>query len=402
MRLFVLTYYILVCLVHLLGIPFLFVLSFKEKYKNSLKRRFFIPEAFKSKKEVHWFHACSFGEVRALSNVILKLQKHKDCEILLTTTTQTGYKLALELFDKRCVRYLPFESFIPFFVGRLKIKTLTLFEAELWLMLLYYAKKIGAKTYLLNARISLRSYPKYLRFKFFYHKLFSLLDIIYAQSLMDKKRLLALGATKIEVFGNLKAMERPNVTKEYPKPSKSIIIVASSHAKDNKSEEEEVLKEILKWQELNPDNKERFSIIFAPRHPERFLEVENKLNIILQEANKEKIAKLSKEDLQSEREFYLLDCLGELNNYYAISDLVILCGSFLQGIGGHNPIEPAYFGARIISGAYIFNQKTLFSNLQGYVICKIEDLKVVLQNWENIPNAIIKNKQNLDTILKNY
>lgn len=402
MRLFVLTYYILVCWVHLLGIPFLFLLSFKEKYRNSLKRRFFSPKAFKSQKEVHWFHACSFGEVKALLNIILKLKEEKDCEILLTTTTNTGFKLATSFLGEANVRYLPFESFIPFFIKGLRVKTLTLFEAELWLMPLYFAKLKGAKTYLLNARVSERSYPKYLRFRFFYQKIFLLLDCVYAQSLSDKKRLMQLGAKKIEIFGNLKAMEQAKATKELLKPSKNLIMVASSHAKDNKSEEVMVLQEILKWQDLNPLNRENFSIIFAPRHPERFMDVENQLNVILQEKKRGRISRLSQVDLQNEEEFYLLDCLGELNNYYAISELVVLCGSFLQGIGGHNPIEPASFKTKIISGSYIFNQKTLFSNLQGYVICQIEDLSGVLNNLENIPYAKIINKQNFDTILKNY
>ena len=55
----------------------------------------------------------------------------------------------------------------------------------------------------------------------------------------------------------------------------------------------------------------------------------------------------------------LVDKMGILNDIYAISDVVILGGAF-EKIGGHNPIEPAYFGCKLISGKNIFNQRSLF------------------------------------------
>ena len=82
----------------------------------------------------------------------------------------------------------------------------------------------------------------------------------------------------------------------------------------------------------------------------------------------------------------LVDKLGLLNNIYAISDIVILGGAF-ENIGGHNPIEPAFFNCKLISGENIFNQKSLFECVNNYKIVKKEDLRNVLENIEKLEKS---------------
>lgn len=400
MHFFVGIYYCILCVAHLCALPLIFILSFKQKYKESLKRRFVSPIPLPNHiLKFRWIHACSFGEVKSLQSIIntLQTQLKEDEAILLTTTTQTGFNLANTLYPTCTLAYLPFETLIPFWLRKKQILSLTLVEAELWLMPLVCVKTMHAKTTLLNARISTRSFPRYLRFRFFYSRLFGYIDKIFCQSQEDKARLESLGAKNVQVFGNLKLAEIPQVTKTYPHPKKPLWVIASTHSKNGVSEEALILQEILK---AHPTNYDTQIFLFAPRHPERFLEVESLLNAILAQNNIPPITKTSTNGIPSalQSPFILLDALGELNNLYSIAHGVILGGSFLPDIGGHNPIEPAFFHTKLISGPYIFNQNALFACVENYALSDIENLAQTLQNPPQ--NSLITRHLNITQLIK--
>lgn len=327
------------------AIPLFFLSFFKNKYKLSLKARFFLYKNSCQDAKVH-FHACSLGEVRSIGVLSQKFDSR------ISVITQTGFEEAKK-FCKR-VNFLVFENFLPFWLKPCKV--LVIFEAEYWLMLVFMAKLKGAKVLLINARIADKSYKVYLRFAFFYRLIFSYIDEVFAQSEKDKLRLEELGAKNVRVFKNIKANLDVVPHKRYVKLKEKLIIFASTH----KNEEELLLKSI------NLQENER--LIIAPRHPERFLEVEN----LLSNYSYEKFSHLEKwEDFKAQ--ILLLDTLGELVNFYAISDVVVLGGSFIANIGGHNPIEVASFNNVLISGIHIDNQKSLFAEVENVNFC--EDLK---------------------------
>ncbi len=395
----------MLCIAHFCALPFLALLSLKDKYKHSLKRRFFFFNPIPKDFYFHWLHACSFGEVKSLQSLIEALEKTlKEKErILLTTTTQTGYNLATKLYPHCIVRYLPFETLLPFWLYHRKILSLTLTEAELWLLPVFCAHSKGATTTYINARISTNSFPRYLRFRFFYARLFSQIQKVFSQSTGDKMRLEALGAQNIEVFGNLKLAEIPHVSVHYVPPAQPLWVIASTHKKNNQSEEELILKEILKAFDTNhTDTIPRF--LFAPRHPERFIEVQTTLDSLLQAHKLPKLTKTSISGIQNalQEPFILLDSLGELNNLYSIANTVILGGSFLSNIGGHNPIEPAFFHAKLISGPFIFNQEALFSCVENYILCPIEELSQVLsaERLKEIKPAKLTKKLDITALIQ--
>lgn len=394
--LFIYFYYFLVCIAHFCAMPFLFLLSFKPKYKESLKKRFFYPSFLKSDKEILWFHGCSFGEIASLQPILESLHLQHNEQVLITMTTQTGFNLAKKTYPNFLVSYLPFESFIPFFTKNLKLKTFILLEAELWLMPLFCTKRKGTKTILLNARISTRSYKKYLKFRFFYQKLFAYLDRVFAQSIEDKKRLETLCAKNVEVFGNIKLFSIPTITQKYKKSKKEFWTITSTHQKNGEIEELLILESLLKFLEAS---KKEVNIMFAPRHPERFLSVAKKIQ---ERLGNKKLILASQNGVQNaiDSSFSLLDRLGELNNIYAICDLVILGGSFIKNIGGHNPLEPAFFGCKLISGEYIFNQLALFSCIKNYKLCKIEDLEDILKENEKLKKTKITQTINKEYLIK--
>lgn len=352
--------------VWILALPFLILASLKPKYKKSLPARFFLRNnpPF-SDAHVH-FHACSLGEVNSISFLAKEFEN-----VAISTTTQTGFEAANKISPNS--RFLPFEIFLPFWLKKSKI--LVVFEAELWLNLFKYARKNGAFTILLNARISDKSYPRYKKFSFFYKKIFANIDLVLAQSQNDKIRLESLGAQNVEVWGNVKSANISVPNKNYKKFSQKLITIASIHDSE--------IAAILRA--LKPQKGKKY--IFAPRHPEKFALMDEKISLWAKNhaLSYEKFS----QNLGFDSDIILLDTLGELVNFYQISDVVVLCGSFVDFIGGHNPIEIAQFRVPLISGKFIFNQISLFKMVENVKFCDINELENAL-NSDLKPSRIIQ------------
>jgi len=373
-------YYILAVLLYLVALPFLMYLRIKPKYHDSIPARFFLKDNPRFETNGVWFHACSLGEVRSLSPFIEKLATDDVC---ISVITQTGFKEAKK-HSFAHVRYLPFEIFLPFWMK--KHKVLVVMEAELWPLLFCVAKVKGMKTVLLNARISDHSYRSYAKFRWFYRWIFQHIDLVLAQSEDDKLRLMHLGAKDIDVCGNIKQFQHYKVTNVYTKdPTKRLIILASTH------EKEEAL--ILESITLHPSDQ----VIVVPRHPERFETVGRWLNAYATE-HQQSYARFS-ESTSLTADMILCDTMGELINLYAIADIVILGGSFVEGIGGHNPLEPAFFGVKLISGSFVFNQKVLFASVENSITCNSKTLGHVFETIESYPASSISHGGDITPLL---
>ena len=372
----IIIYYVLVLAAFALGALPLAILAFKKKYRASIPARFFL---FKNPKfdasRVH-FHACSFGEVRSIAPLV---SRFKDAAAV-SVVTKTGFDEAKKITQN--TRFLPFEIFLPFWLKPAKITVI--FEAELWLGLVFWAKFKGSRVILINARISDRSYKSYLKFSFFYRYLFKFIDKIYAQSDPDKQRLERLGAKNIVVSGNIKSAFLPSPSKIYAKPKERVIVLASTHA----GEEELILREL----NLSANDK----LILVPRHPERFGEASEMLAKFAVK-NGLSFAKFS-ETKNFDAQCVLVDAMGELVNIYKFSDVVVLGGSFVPNVGGHNPIEAAQFENAVISGEFIFNQKALYSAVDGIKFAKADEINSLLK--QDLPKAKIVAKGDASEILK--
>jgi 3-deoxy-D-manno-octulosonic-acid transferase len=370
-------YFLLSFFLYLLAIPYLLLKSRTPKYREAIPAKFFLKNNPPFDEDKIWFHSCSMGETRALKPILEQFVKD---EINLSVITNTGFEEAQKLVNN--VRYLPFEIFLPFWIKKQKI--LLVMEAELWYMLFLVASQKGTKTVLINARINDKSYQTYKKYSFLYKHIFKHIDKIFAQSQIDKERLENLGGKNIEVIGNIKLASLPKVTKQYMKPNGILITAGSTH----KSEEELI---------LNSWNRKQGQLIIVPRHPERFDEV---WELIVKRFEKSNLSfhRLSqKDDLFGD--IVLVDKMGELNNIYAVSDVVILGGGFIKTAGGHNPIEPAFFGCKLISGKVIFNQKSLFECVENYYLCDNSELKDYLDKIDVLEKTSIGQSGDIQPII---
>tara|TARA_B100001063_G_scaffold199815_1_gene192735 strand:- start:2441 stop:3592 length:1152 start_codon:yes stop_codon:yes gene_type:complete len=376
LSLFSIFYYLLLVLVYILALPFLVFKAKNLKYKQAIPSKFFLRNNPSFEENGIWFHSCSMGETKAIKPL---LDYYKN-EANVSVITNTGFEEALKSTSN--VRYLPFEIFLPFWINKQKV--LVVMEAELWFMLFLFAKKKGAKTFLINARISDKSYNSYKRFSFFYKRIFKNIDKVFAQSDIDKERLEELGATNVEVLGNIKLAQEPKVNNILKKVDDILITAASTH------ENEEKLI-------LNAYERDQGRLVIVPRHPERF----DSVDLLIKEYIKDKpltYHRYSQEE-NFNSDIILVDKMGILNDIFTISDVVILGGAF-EKIGGHNPIEPAFFKCKLISGKQIFNQKPLFECVKDFYLIENDELNKYLNNIKDLKKSALIKAGSIDPIIK--
>ncbi len=374
-------YIFLSFLAWLLFLPLIFFLQFHKKYTKSIPARFWLWKNIPSLKNTTngiWFHACSLGEVNSLKPFISKFREINN-NLLITTTTEAGYNSAGNLNIER--KFLPFEPLLTLL--NISSSKLIVFEAELWFLLFATQKKRNSQTILLSGRITERSYPKYLKFKFLYSQIFKNIDLILAQSYEDQQRFLSLGAKNIKVIGNVKLLKSISNNNLNIQKDREIIVGASTHSGDE-------IAILNSFKHLNSKK-----LILVPRHKERFDEVWNLIKDF--EKFGFKINRFS-ESNNFDGDIILIDKFGLLIDIYAKSDIVILGGGFTDGIGGHNPIEPASFKNKIISGKFMFNQKELIKYVSNLLIIDLKDLSSVLQNSHDLKYSEIQQDINFNEI----
>src|SRR5271169_1939003 len=182
------------------------------KYRAGLSERMgTVPERLLTNHpaDTIWIHAVSVGEVLAISRVVDELDaKLPGWRIVVSTTTDTGQELARERFGENNVFYVPLD--LPFavrsYLQALCPKLLILAESEFWPNLLHWARLSGASVAVVNARVSDRSLPGYMRVQRLLRRVMQNVRLFLAQSEEDARRLVKIGAPaeRVHVSGNLK------------------------------------------------------------------------------------------------------------------------------------------------------------------------------------------------------
>ncbi len=336
---------------------YLFVKRSFVKGKYKLSDKFGRNLNFPNKKVRRiWIHAVSLGEVNLSFPVVKALKEKGEFEILLTSTTPTGLELARKKLSDLCyVRPSPFDLIISIrnFLKKFEPDILILAESEIWPTLITETKKRNIPIIIINVRIGKRTEFLFKILKFAVSKLLDKIDKFLVQSERTKNLLLELGIDekKISVAGSLKADqilpefsdERIKRKREELNLSEKKIIVAGSTADG----EEKILLNTFRMVKRND-----LVMVIAPRHPERFSKVENLINSY--GFRYQKRSTFKKDDF----EILLLDTIGELPEFYAISDSSFVGGSLVK-VGGHNFLEPIFYKKPVFFGPYMFNFREL-------------------------------------------
>ena len=359
-------------------IPVIIVNIFIRIYRKKEDRVRFIERFGKptikknSEKKILWIHSASIGEFKS-SDLIIE-RYHKVFDILVTTTTKSSAEYIKEFYKNKVVhQYIPFDVSIwcSRFLNFWKPNLILWIESDIWPNMLNKIRVKDINCLYLNARISPSSFKKWKSTKNLYKNSLKNFNKIFAQSTNDKKRINELTDLQIEYIGNLKLAKKKN-NSAINKDQSNTILIASTHS----NEEEGIIKSIKTTiREFN------LRIYLAPRHPER-------INSIKQKLNKEgfNISLESKKEYEK-KNIVIIDSFGKLDQYFKISDLVILGGSFLKNIGGHNPIEPASYGCAIISGNYVDNWTNIYEDMvkanSCIIVNKFEDIDIKMKELLN-------------------
>lgn len=366
----------------------------KGKYRKSLNKRFGsgFPVIKKGKRKLIWVHAVSLGETKAVAALVkmLKNQLH-DPVLVFSTTTETGYVEACRTIPADYHVYLPFDFgwVIKPIIKRTAPDLVILCESDFWYNFLSASKKIGAQIAVVNGKLSSHSQERFHKIPFFSRKLFSCIDLFCVQGNVYRKRFESLGvpSDKIIVTGNMKfdgdyAKLPSNQLEAWRselgiQPNEPVLVVGSSHH----PEETQLLKAMSTVWAQYPDLK----LVLVPRHPERFNEVAG----IIQKSNL-KFRRLSqKTNAVNKASVILIDAMGLLRKCYQLADIAIVAGSYTPKVGGHNILEPSWYGVPVIFGPHMQTQPDLVDLIREYeagLQVRMEELPYVLLDLLNNPH----------------
>jgi 3-deoxy-D-manno-octulosonic-acid transferase len=377
----------------LVTIPYwLWQMSRHGKYHAGLGQRLGrVPErlALQPGRPVIWIHAVSVGEVLAVSGLVSELRRrHPQHQVVVSTTTDTGQKLAVKHFGEENVFYFPmdFGFAIRPYLRLLLPELIVIAETEFWPNFLRLAHASGARIAVVNARISDRSFPRYRRWRFLLTEVLQAVDMFLAQTEEDARRLCDIGAPagRVQVSGNLKFdLPLPPIPPIVASLRAALGDVGPVIVCGSTVEGEEPL--LLRAFEKVLASHTRAVMILAPRHPERFTEVAHLLSSLG--------IRYSKRSLWSGDALaggvLLVDTIGELAALYSLADIAFVGGSLMPR-GGHNIIEPAQHGVAIVVGKHTENFRDIVELFQGRDALRVvgpDELPLVFMELISNPTA---------------
>jgi 3-deoxy-D-manno-octulosonic-acid transferase len=329
-----------------------------------------------------WLHCASVGEVNTALPLLDELHRRNPGQtFIITTNTPTGAEIVLRRQQEHLFHaYLPFDWLlsVTLFVNTVKPVALCVLETELWPNLFGVCHNKHIPVVIINGRLSPRTTSTFRWVRNILGNTLQLTEHIYARSEADRYAFIQLGASpnKVTTIGNLKYTPPSLQTTDKPSHPEKYVVVASTH------EDEE--KQILKcWLKLNRNE----LLVIAPRHPERREELLKQLAGL-----PVSIAVRSRNDtINKSTDVYLLDTVGELNNWFADARLVIMGGSFISR-GGHNLLEPAHFGKAVIFGPSMENfreeAQLMLDKHAAVQVASIDDLCTQLQHFLTSSEAL--------------
>ena len=319
-----------------------------------------------------WIHAVSVGEVQVAGQLMREWRKVEPAvRFCFSTTSSTGWKMAeREVAEQDVLIYNPldFPNFVKSALATVRPRAIVLTESEIWPVFIRAAAKRHVPLFLVNARVSDRSAPRYRLARMWFRDVFDCFTRIFAQSELDKERLVAAGAPsgKVEVTGSFKFdVARRNPAKElelkeWLSAVKGRILLGGSTWPG----EDEVLLRIVK-------SLDDATLVIAPRHFEKADAVESNIRRAGFECVRRSRGDSAPKD--ASKVVYLADTTGELMGLYGVSDIVFV-GKSLCEHGSQNMIEPCLCGKPTFVGPYTENFRPVMSDLkEGDAIIQVDD-----------------------------
>ncbi len=329
-----------------------------------------------------WLHAVSVGEVNLLATLIERWDRlHPEWEIVISTTTLTGFQLANKRYAPRTVFYCPLD--LTWAVRRamrsIRPDLFVLTELELWPNLIRGARQHGAKVAIINGRLSEKSSRGYQRIGWLVRSVMADIDLIAVQNDEYAQRFLNLGAPPavVATTGSIKfdgaRTDRGNSdTQRLAKlagiSADDVVFLAGS------TQEPEESLALDAYEELVPTHP-RLRLILVPRHPERFDSVAELLD--RRGVRWQRRSNLDRDRADPAVRILLVDAVGELGAWWGAAHIAFVGGSLGQR-GGQNMIEPSAYGAAVSFGPNTWNFRDVVAQLLA------RDAAVVIEGGDQL------------------
>jgi 3-deoxy-D-manno-octulosonic-acid transferase len=308
------------------------------------------------------------------------MKKYPDKKICISTTTVTGQEMAKKIFSEEVATFffpLDLSGIVKKVINYIDPYMFVLFETEIWPNLIIEMKKRNVPVFLVNGRISDRSFKGYKKIAMFLKPVFRSISLFCMQTEDDAKRIIKIGAPArhVKVTGNVKYDVNTDAEINLPQAfdkikGKDIFVAGSTHP----GEEQIILKTYEKLSLNRP-----LVLIVAPRHINRTEELINMCKslsyeyVLFSQINNDNI----------ENKIIIVDTIGHLKELYSIATVVFVGGS-LVAKGGHNIIEPAIFSKPIIFGKYMNNFRAMAKNFVE------KEAAIQLKNEEELYETVLK------------
>ncbi len=349
------------------------------KNRRGWRQRFGCVPRFEPGKRRIWVHAVSLGEVNATPKLVEALQERLgDCQIVISTTTDTGYARAVHFYGPdRVFRFpLDFSMVIARVLRRINPTMVVLVELEVWYNLVRMATRCGIPVAVVNGRLTERSARRFGALRVVVKSMFRDLAWVGAQDEDIARRFRGLGtaAKRISITSSLKwdsALVADRVegmdalAAAVGIDGSGLLWVCGS---TGPGEELIILEAYRKlcgsWRDrlgdmpeeaCAPDRKRHPQLAIVPRKPERFDEVAK----LIERAGFACVRRSDRPDgceppVGMVRAVILGDTMGELRKFYALSHVVFV-GRTLVPLGGSDPMEVAALGKPIVVGPHTDN-----------------------------------------------
>jgi len=364
-----------------IGSPYWLVrMATSGRYRAGLWGRLgFVPRELvqwrKTVGRVVWVHAVSVGEVLVAARLIEEFRRVRpELRFAVSTTTKTGQELAKTRLGLGSafgcgVFYLPldFGFAVRRYLRVLRPEMLVLMESELWPNLLAECGRVGVPVAVANARVSDRSFPRYMRLRRLWRPLMERVAVFLAQSEETAERLGAIGAPRVRVSGNVKYDAKVGGESQVAglireQAAGRAIVVAGSTVEGKTVYEEDVVMQAM-WGERGVwEQIPEVLLVLAPRHPQRFGYAYS-LGLEFGVVSATEMLE-GKRATGTARQTVVLDTIGDLAAVYGVADVAFVGGSLVRK-GGHNPLEAARFGVPVVMGPSYENFREIVERMRA-------------------------------------
>ena len=365
---------------------------FNKEDSSRYKEKIFFSHFKVSRKtntKLIWFHAASIGELRSIIPIIKELNKNDNTEFLVTTITLSSSNLAIEEFKKFeniYHRFLPLD--VNFLINRFirlwKPDKIFLVDSEIWPNLIIEANSLKIPLALINARLTSKSFKKWMKFPKTAKVIFSKFNLFICSNSETKNYLEKLNLKNIFFIGNIKFISDLD-EKKIETSDKDFLLkrrfwfAASIH----KDEDIFCLQTHINLKKKLKD----IVTIIAPRHIDRSKQIRylsEKLQLETQILDKN-------DNILQNKEIIIINHFGALKKYFKYAKSVFIGKSMVRKLisdGGQNPIEAAKLNCKVYHGPYVYNFEEI------YEILKKNNISKEIHNSKELSDNLITDLEN--------